>query len=225
MSGGQKSLADHPFVVIVALIGALLGVVVAVKELTAPDAPPPGASAQPPAQPSSHAGGQASPDAGSATRVPPPAQETERSGADETTEPERRPGSGSKNSPPVNSPSAPAPRPSPQHTGALTVRIVMGSSGKIGPNVYRTRSTPGANTEVYDATGRLDTSCYVQWTLKRGSEVVQLHRSGRCRPPSVTLFNFDDSLREVGTYTLQADITTDWGQTGSKTIEFQVAAG
>ncbi len=65
----------------------------------------------------------------------------------------------------------------------------------------------------------------MQWTLKRGSEVVKLDRSGRCRPPSITLFNFGDSLRDVGTYTSQAEITTEWGQTGSKTIEFEVAAG
>lgn len=225
MSGGQKNLADHPFIVIVVFIGTVLGGLVAVKELAAPDAPPPATSAQPPAQPSLGPNGPASPDAGSATRVPPPAQETERSGAGRTTTPARPAGSEPRNSQPVNPPSAPPARQSPQHTGPLTVRILMGESGKIGPNVWRTRSTPGANTEVYDATGRLDTGCYVQWTLKRGSEVVKLHSSGRCRPPSITLFNFGDSLRGVGTYTLKADITTDWGQAGSKTIEFEVAAG
>ncbi|MCX5405855.1 hypothetical protein OHA37_18410 [Streptomyces sp. NBC_00335] len=229
MSGGQKNLADHPFIVIVVFIFTVLGGLVAVKELLASDAPPPAASGQPPAQaslqPSSRPNGSVSPDAGSATRVPPVVQETERSGTDQGTTPSRRPASEPENSRPVNPPSAPAARQSPQHTGPLTVRILMGSSGKIGPNVWRARSTPGANTEVYDATGRLDTSCYVQWTLKRAGEVVKLHSSGRCRPPSITLFNFDDSLREVGTYTLQADVTTDWGQSGSKTIEFEVAAG
>ncbi len=160
MSGGQKNLADHPFVVIVVVIGTVLGGLVAVKELTAPDTPPPATSAQPPAQHSLRPNGPASPDTGSATRVPPAVQETERSGADQSSTPARRPGSEPKNSQPVNSPSAPPVRQSPQHTGPLTVRILMGASGKIAPNVWRTRSTPGANTEVYDATGRLDTGCY-----------------------------------------------------------------
>ncbi|MFD6884918.1 hypothetical protein [Streptomyces sp. NPDC059957] len=225
MSAGQRNLADHPFIVIVVFIFTVLGGLVAVKELLAPDAPPPATSAQPPAQPSSRPNGQTSPDTGSATRVPSPEPEPEPSGTDRPTTPERRPGSEPKTSPPVKPSSAPPARQSPQHTGPLTVRILMGSGGQIGPNVWRARSTPGANTEVYDVTGRLDTGCFVQWTLKRGGEVVKLHSSGRCRPPSSTLFNFGDSLREVGSYTLQADITTNWGQTGSKTIEFEVAAG
>jgi hypothetical protein len=115
----------------------------------------------------------------------------------------------------------PKPEP-PQHKGPLTVRIEMGRTGQIGPNEWRAGVTPGANTVVYDSTGQLDTHCYVQWTLKHEGEVVQLHRSSRCRPPSITLFNFDEDL-EVGSYTLAADVTTDWGQTGKKTIQFDVS--
>lgn len=53
--------------------------------------------------------------------------------------------------------------------------------------------------------------------------MVQLARSERCRPPSITLFNFDSgSLREVGSYSLTADVTTDWNQTASSTVTFEV---
>ncbi|MFD8986290.1 hypothetical protein, partial [Streptomyces sp. NPDC059564] len=126
--------------------------------------------------------------------------------------------------PEPEAPVAPSAKPQPTgHTGPLNVRIDMGSTGKVGPNTYRARATPGADTYVQDAGGRLDRGCYVQWTLKRGGDVVQQERSERCRPPSITLFNFDSgSLQEVGSYTLTADVTTDWGQTASKTIGFEV---
>lgn len=84
------------------------------------------------------------------------------------------------------------------HTGSLVVRIKLGSSGKTGPDTYRAGARPGANTEVYDDTCRLDRGCYVKWTLSGGSEVVLRVTSGRCRPPSITLFNFEDSLDEPG---------------------------
>ncbi|MFF3485486.1 hypothetical protein ACFYXC_19780 [Streptomyces sp. NPDC002701] len=111
---------------------------------------------------------------------------------------------------------------SPQHGGALTVRIKMGAGGKVGADTFRAGSTPGANTEVYDDTGQLDRGCYVKWTLKRGSEVVRRHTSERCRPPSITLFNFGDSLDEPGSYTLTAAVTTDWRQAGNETVAFEV---
>ncbi len=98
----------------------------------------------------------------------------------------------------------------------------MNPGGKVGPNSWEAGSRPGANTEVYDATGRVDRGCYVQWKLKRGSEVVRTDTSSRCRPPSITLFNFENSLDEPGSYTLTADVTTDWHQTGSDTFAFEV---
>lgn len=91
----------------------------------------------------------------------------------------------------------------------------------MGPNSWRAGAEPGANTEVYDATGRLDTGCYVQWTLKHDGKEVQKHTSSRCRPPSITLFNFEDGL-EPGSYTLTAEVTTDWQQTGTDTFSFDV---
>ncbi|MFJ5206870.1 hypothetical protein [Streptomyces nigra] len=81
---------------------------------------------------------------------------------------------------------------------------------------------PGANTEVYDDTGPLDRGCYVKWTLSGGSEVVLRVTSGRCRPPSITLFNFEDRPDERGSYTLNADVTTDWRQTGTESVCFAV---
>ncbi|MDX3376622.1 hypothetical protein PV390_19690 [Streptomyces sp. ME02-6991-2A] len=110
-------------------------------------------------------------------------------------------------------------------SGPLQVTIDMGDRGRVGPSQYRRGATPGANTEVYDEAGRVDTGCYVQWTLTRGTSVVQTHRSGRCRPPSITLFNFGDSLDEVGSYRLTADVTTDWGKEATASVDFDVVAG
>ena len=45
------------------------------------------------------------------------------------------------------------------------------------------------------------------------------------RPPGATLFNFGDSLEEVGSYRLTADITTDWGKTATTFTTFDVVAG
>ncbi|MGJ3561327.1 hypothetical protein ACR6C2_35945 [Streptomyces sp. INA 01156] len=59
----------------------------------------------------------------------------------------------------------------------------------------------------------------MQWTLRHDGKVVQKHTSSRCRPPSITLFNFEDRL-EPGSYTLTADVTTDWQQTGTDTFSF-----
>ncbi|QGV82350.1 hypothetical protein [Streptomyces ficellus] len=111
------------------------------------------------------------------------------------------------------------------HSGPLNVSIDMGTRGKVGPATYRRGATPGANTKVYDRAGRIDTGCYVQWILSRGDTVVQTETSDRCRPPGVTLFNFGDSLDEVGGYRLTADVTTDWGEKGSATATFTVVAG
>ncbi|MGA4863529.1 hypothetical protein ACPB9J_12875 [Streptomyces lavendulocolor] len=113
----------------------------------------------------------------------------------------------------------------PEHSGPLNVSIDMGSRGRIGPGTYRRGATPGANTEVYDRTGRIDTGCYVRWELTRAATVVRTHTSERCRPPSITLFNFGDSLDEVGSYRLTADVTTDWGQQGTASVGFTVVAG
>ncbi|WP_406261796.1 hypothetical protein [Streptomyces nigra] len=49
--------------------------------------------------------------------------------------------------------------------------------------------------------------------------------SGRCRPPSITLLNFEDSPDEPGSYTLKADVTTDWRQTGTESVGFEVVPG
>ncbi|MFJ3671562.1 hypothetical protein ACIPSE_34385 [Streptomyces sp. NPDC090106] len=110
-------------------------------------------------------------------------------------------------------------------SGPLRVTIDMGDGGKIGVATYKRGSTPGANTEVYDQAGRIDTGCYVQWTLTRGTTVVHTHRSGRCRPPGITLFNFGDSLDEVGSYRLTADVSTDWGKQATASVDFDVVAG
>ncbi|MFF8828648.1 hypothetical protein [Streptomyces sp. NPDC015131] len=111
------------------------------------------------------------------------------------------------------------------HSGPLNVSIDLGERGQVGPATYRQGATPGANTKVYDAGGRVDRGCYVQWTLSRDGTVVHTERSGRCEPPGVTLFNFGDSLDEVGSYRLQADVTTDWGEKGSASESFTVVAG
>ncbi|MEU8461067.1 hypothetical protein [Streptomyces sp. NPDC029003] len=226
MSGGQTKLAEHPVLIFIGVVATIIGALAAGKDLFASDDPPSRAadaapSVSRPASPPGDDGEAPAPTPSpSRTRTaepdPGPAPET-----DEPQDPLPGPVG-----PAPTTPAAPTAKAQPPgHSGPLVVRIDMGPSGKVGPSTYRARSAPGADTYVQDAGGRLDRGCYVQWTLKRGSEVVQLHRSERCRPPSITLFNFDSgSLQQVGTYTLTADVTTDWSQTGSATATFEVVA-
>ncbi|MFI8301378.1 hypothetical protein ACIGCZ_36325 [Streptomyces nigra] len=217
MSSGRGSLADHPVIVIITVVAAVVGLIVGVKELKGTDSAPPSAAA-PPATDT-----DMTPRTPAATQAA-PTQEEDMPASDEephTSESAREP----VTQPVEEEPSRAAVVQSPGHTAPLVVRIKLGSSGKTGPDTYRVGSRPGANTEVYDDTGRLDRGCYVQWTLSRGSEVVRRVTSGRCRPPSVTLFNFEDSLDEPGSYTLKADVTTDWRQTGTESVTFNVVPG
>lgn len=212
--------------VVIGVIATIIGAVAAGKDLFSSEDPPPRASAAAPAVP----GPASTPDGTGDTPTPTPSPSPTPTRTDEPgpgAEPEDPESGGSlpesRTSAPaaVGVPSAKAQPPA--HAGPLLVRIDMGTGGKVGPSTYRARSTPGADTYVQDSGGRLDRGCYVQWTLKRGGEVVQLARSERCRPPSITLFNFDSgSLREVGSYTLTADVTTDWNQTASATVTFEV---
>ncbi|MFD8019922.1 hypothetical protein ACFV6G_05790 [Streptomyces lavendulae] len=226
MSGGQTKLAEHPVLVVIGVIATIIGAVAAGKDLFSSEDPPPRASAPAVPGPASTPGGTGG--TGGADDTPTPSATRTRTAEPEqdpeTTGPEPGfplPETRTPTPPAVGVPSAKA-RP-PAHTGPLYVRIDMGTTGKVGPNTYRARSEPGADTYVQDAGGRLDRGCYVQWTLKRGGEVVQLARSERCRPPSITLFDFDSgSLGEVGSYTLTADVTTDWNQTASSTVTFEV---
>ncbi|MGW6470794.1 hypothetical protein [Streptomyces nigra] len=217
MSSGRRSLADHPVIVIITVVAAVVGLIVGVKELKGTDSAPPSAAA-PPATDT-----DMTPRTPAATQAA-PTQEEDMPASDEephTSEPAREP----VTQPVEEEPSRAAVVQSPGHTAPLVVRIKLGSSGKTGPDTYRVGSRPGANTEVYDDTGRLDRGCYVQWTLSRGSEAVRRVTSGRCRPPSITLFNFEDSLDEPGSYTLKADVTTDWRQTGTESVTFNVVPG
>ena len=217
MSSGRRSLADHPVIVIITVVAAVVGLIVGVKELNGTDSTPPSAAA-PPATDT-----DTTPRTPAATQAA-PTQEEDMPAPDEephASEPAREP----VTQPVEEEPSRAAVVQSPGHTAPLVVRIKLGSSGKTGPDTYRVGSRPGANTEVYDDTGRLDRGCYVQWTLSRGSEVVRRVTSGRCRPPSITLFNFEDSLDEPGSYTLKADVTTDWRQTGTESVTFNVVPG
>ncbi|MFF4887656.1 hypothetical protein ACFY2D_33030 [Streptomyces nigra] len=217
MSSGRGSLADHPVIVIIGVVAAVVGLIVGVKELKGTDVAPPSAAAP------------TTTDTDTTLRTPAatqvaPTQEEDMPTQDEepeASEPAREP----VTQPVEEEPSRAAAVQSPGHTAPLVVRIKLGSSGKTGPDTYRVGSRPGANTEVYDDTGRLDRGCYVQWTLSRGSEVVRRVTSGRCRPPSITLFNFEDSLDEPGSYTLKADVTTDWRQTGTESVTFNVVPG
>ncbi|RDS64411.1 hypothetical protein [Streptomyces sp. M7] len=217
MSSGRRSLADHPVIVIITVVAAVVGLIVGVKELKGTDSAPPSAAAP------------TATDTDTTLRTPAatqvaPTQEEDMPTQDEepeASEPAREP----VTQPVEEEPSRAAVVQSPGHTAPLVVRIKLGSSGKTGPDSYRVGSRPGANTEVYDDTGRLDRGCYVQWTLSRGSEVVRRVTSGRCRPPSITLFNFEDSLDEPGSYTLKADVTTDWRQTGTESVTFNVVPG
>ncbi|MFE2268669.1 hypothetical protein ACFXB4_05470 [Streptomyces lavendulae] len=226
MSGGQTKLAEHPVLVVIGVIATIIGAVAAGKDLFSSEDPPPGASAPAVPGPASTPGGTGG--TGGTDDVPAPSATRTRTAEPEqdpeTTEPGPgfpRPETRTPTPPAADVPSAKAQPPA--HTGPLLVRIDMGTNGKVGPHTYRARSTPGADTYVQDAGGRLDRGCYVQWTLKRGDEVVQLARSERCRPPSITLFNFDSgSLGEVGSYTLTAEVTTDWNQTASGTATFEV---
>ncbi|WP_411104691.1 hypothetical protein [Streptomyces sp. cmx-4-9] len=221
MSGGQTKLAEHPVLVVIGVIAAIIGALAAGKDLFSSEDPPPKASASAPA---------------SARPASPPDSGDDGAPASPSPTLPRSVGAGPGTPPEASAPEDPAPqgraplpdgvgssaKPEPPgHTGPLIVRIDMGTSGKVGPTTWRARSTPGANTVVQDAGGRLDRGCYVQWTVKRGGEVVRMARSERCRPPGITLFSFEDSLDEVGSYTLTADITTDWGQTASKTTAFE----
>ncbi|MEV7448670.1 hypothetical protein [Streptomyces nigra] len=217
MSSGRGSLADHPVIVIISVVAAVVGLIVGVKELNGTDSAPPSVAAP------------TATDTDTTLRTPAatqaaPTHEEDMPAPDEepkASEPAREP----VTQPVEEEPSRAAAVQSPGHTAPLVVRIKLGSSGKTGPDTYRVGSRPGANTEVYDDTGRLDRGCYVQWTLSRGSEVVRRVTSGRCRPPSITLFNFEDSLDEPGSYTLKADVTTDWRQTGTESVTFNVVPG
>ncbi|MGX1488091.1 hypothetical protein [Streptomyces tendae] len=217
MSSGRGSLADHPVIVIIGVAAAVVGLIVGVKELKGSDSAPPSAAAP------TATDTDTTPRTPAATQAA-PTQEEDKPALDEephTSESAREP----VTQPVEEEPSRAAVVQSPGHTAPLVVRIKLGSSGKTGPDTYRVGSRPGANTEVYDDTGRLDRGCYVQWTLSRGSEVVRRVTSGRCRPPSITLFNFEDSLDEPGSYTLKADVTTDWRQTGTESVTFNVVPG
>ncbi|MFF5041227.1 hypothetical protein [Streptomyces nigra] len=195
----------------------MVGLIVGVKELKGTDSAPPSVAAP------TATDTDTTPHTPAATQAA-PTQEEDMPAPDEepnVSEPAREP----VTQPVEEEPSRAAVVQSPGHTAPLVVRIKLGSSGKTGPDTYRVGSRPGANTEVYDDTGRLDRGCYVQWTLSRGSEVVRRVTSGRCRPPSITLFNFEDSLDEPGSYTLKADVTTDWRQTGTESVTFNVVPG
>ncbi|MFD7694548.1 hypothetical protein [Streptomyces sp. NPDC059805] len=217
MSSGRGSLADHPVIVIISVVAAVVGLIVGVKELKGTDSAPPSVAAPTATDTATPVRTPA------ATRVAPTQEEVMPAPEEEpnASEPAREP----VTQPVEEEPSRAAAVQSPGHTAPLVVRIKLGSSGKTGPDTYRVGSRPGANTEVYDDTGRLDRGCYVQWTLSRGSEVVRRVTSGRCRPPSITLFNFEDSLDEPGSYTLKADVTTDWRQTGTESVTFNVVPG
>ncbi|MFE5191184.1 hypothetical protein [Streptomyces sp. NPDC056628] len=217
MSTARGSLADHPVIVIISLVAAVVGLIVGVKELKGADPAPPSV-----AGPAATDTSAALPTPDAARTLPP--QEEDTSAPDE--EPEAPEPTRDPVTRPVeeDTPEAAVVQTS-GHTGPLVVRIKLGSSGKTGPDTYRAGARPGADTEVYDDTGRLDHGCYVKWTLSRGSEVVRRVTSGRCRPPGITLFNFEDSLDEPGAYTLKADVTTDWRQTGTESVGFEVVPG
>ncbi|MFE0438746.1 hypothetical protein ACFW2K_27720 [Streptomyces nigra] len=217
MSSGRGSLADHPVIVIIGVAAAVVGLIVGVKELKGTDSAPPSAAAPTATDTDTTLRTPAATQAAPTQEEDMPTQDEEP----EASEPAREP----VTQPVEEEPSRAAVVQSPGHTAPLVVRIKLGSSGKTGPDTYRVGSRPGANTEVYDDTGRLDRGCYVQWTLSRGSEVVRRVTSGRCRPPSITLFNFEDSLDEPGSYTLKADVTTDWRQTGTESVTFNVVPG
>jgi hypothetical protein len=100
----------------------------------------------------------------------------------------------------------------------------MGRGGRIGPNEYRSGSTPGANADVYDETGRqLDSGCYTTWVLKRGATEIRTSRTGACRGGGFTMFSFgSDSLKTPGNYSLTVSALTDGGLKGSTTLPFKV---
>ncbi|MFG2617354.1 hypothetical protein ACGFXC_06990 [Streptomyces sp. NPDC048507] len=228
MSGGQTKLAEHPVLIFIGVVATIIGALAAGKDLFGSDDPPSRAAdaapsvsrpASPPGDDGAGAAPTPSPDR---TRTAGPDPDAGSGPVPETSEPgDLFPGG---DDPAPKAPVVPTVKAQPPgHSGPLVVRIDMGLSGKVGPNTYRARSAPGADTYVQDAGGRLDRGCYVQWTLRRGGDVVQLERSERCRPPSITLFNFDSgSLQQPGSYTLTADVTTDWSQTGSASVTFEV---
>ncbi|MFF0305589.1 hypothetical protein ACFYTV_33385 [Streptomyces sp. NPDC004562] len=217
MSSGRGSLADHPVIVIISVVAAVVGLIVGVKELKGTDSAPPSVAAPTATDTATTLHTPAATQAAPTQEEDMPAPDEESNASEPAREPVTQPVE--------EEPSRAAAVQSPGHTAPLVVRIKLGSSGKTGPDTYRVGSRPGANTEVYDDTGRLDRGCYVQWTLSRGSEVVRRVTSGRCRPPSITLFNFEDSLDEPGSYTLKADVTTDWRQTGTESVTFNVVPG
>jgi hypothetical protein len=111
----------------------------------------------------------------------------------------------------------------PVRAGALIITIKMGSGGKIGPAEYRSGATPGANVDVFDDKGQLNSGCYPSWTLYREEQAVRTNRNSRCTSGGVTMFNFDDSLKPPGSYRLDVAITTDSGQSGSSSVDFTVS--
>ncbi|MEU8777137.1 hypothetical protein [Streptomyces sp. NPDC048606] len=226
MSGAQRKLTEHPVLIFLGVIATIIGALAAGKDLFSSDDTPPRAGGSAPASapaPAPPADADDSPPTPTSRPSPTRTRSVEifPEPEEETVEPETRPTRSVPSTPGRAAVPTPAARP-PAHSGPLIVRIDMGTSGKVGPTTWRARSNPGANTVVNDSGGRLDRGCYVQWTVKRGGEVVQLAQSERCRPPSITLFSFGDTLDQVGAYTLTADITTDWGQKGSTTVAFDV---
>ncbi|MDX6235389.1 MAG: hypothetical protein QOG10_204 [Kribbellaceae bacterium] len=104
--------------------------------------------------------------------------------------------------------------------GALAITIRISTGGKIGPNEYRAGSTPGANAEVYDETGRyLSAGCYPTWVLKRGTTVIMTGRNESCRG---SFYFTTDSLTIRGVYHLTVSVVTDAGPKGTRTSDFKV---
>lgn len=107
----------------------------------------------------------------------------------------------------------------PVRSSSIILDITVGTpSDKVGPNTYRNPLYFGWSSDAYDSTGQLGSGCYVSWTLyENGSALYEtMTHCHEVSPPNVKDLG-------PGAYQFTGKVTTDWGATGSKTVNFTVA--
>lgn len=103
-------------------------------------------------------------------------------------------------------------------SGSLIVTIRP--NGSVASHTWRVGATVGASADVVSSLGQLDRGCQIQWALQRGGQTVDRSTSGHCRSGGITPYG--SPPLESGHHTLIADATTDSGQTGHGSYEFDV---
>lgn len=91
------------------------------------------------------------------------------------------------------------------------------SQYKVRPNQYRADRDIKFTVHVSDDVGEVSTGCYATITAIQNGVVIKKDESG-CYP------GYGWINLHAGTYTLQFDVTTDWGASGRNSVEIQMVA-